>query len=403
MGATSSNRDTRAAPDARLGLARHRVRPGRLPARRPRRPRRRRWPVTGCARSAASCPSSCTSRATTRCPSVERALDGLVAARATTVVLAAATGREGYDDRPVLDDVRLGRPAGQPRPHHRRRARPAGSRHAAPARRHDGRERRGDRAGAGRRRDRPVPRHRAPADRRRRPGRASRGAAPSGSPTSTSRTSGSTGPSAVQAGESTYTEAVRRRHVPPARRGRRRHRRDRGRAGGQRATRAGTSSSRTPSSPARRPARAGPGGRRAGEHRAPARRGRRPERGGGVTDGRSGIRPRGHRPGRRRHLPAADPACGLEDVETFGKFLGGSATNVAVAAARHGRRSRGDHAHRRRPVRPISSTGRCATSASTTVFVTEVDGPPTPVTFCEIFPPDDFPLYFYRYPTAPDL
>src|ERR1700709_2102864 len=30
---------------------------------------------------------------------------------------------------------------------------------------------------------------------------------------------------------------------------------------------------------------------------------------------------------------------GLEDVETFGKYLGGSATNVAVAAARHGRSS----------------------------------------------------------------
>ena len=28
---------------------------------------------------------------------------------------------------------------------------------------------------------------------------------------------------------------------------------------------------------------------------------------------------------------------------------------------------------------------------------------PTPVTFCEIFPPDDFPLYFYRRPEAPDL
>jgi 5-dehydro-2-deoxygluconokinase len=28
---------------------------------------------------------------------------------------------------------------------------------------------------------------------------------------------------------------------------------------------------------------------------------------------------------------------------------------------------------------------------------------PTPVTFCEIFPPDDFPLYFYRLPKAPDL
>src|SRR5262249_18342856 len=26
-----------------------------------------------------------------------------------------------------------------------------------------------------------------------------------------------------------------------------------------------------------------------------------------------------------------------------------------------------------------------------------------PVTFCEIFPPDHFPLWFYRYPKAPDL
>jgi 5-dehydro-2-deoxygluconokinase len=25
------------------------------------------------------------------------------------------------------------------------------------------------------------------------------------------------------------------------------------------------------------------------------------------------------------------------------------------------------------------------------------------VTFCEIFPPDDFPIWFYRYPKAPDL
>jgi 5-dehydro-2-deoxygluconokinase len=36
-------------------------------------------------------------------------------------------------------------------------------------------------------------------------------------------------------------------------------------------------------------------------------------------------------------------------------------------------------------------------------FVTGVPGLPTPVTFCEIFPPDDFPIYFYRYPKAPDL
>jgi 5-dehydro-2-deoxygluconokinase len=35
--------------------------------------------------------------------------------------------------------------------------------------------------------------------------------------------------------------------------------------------------------------------------------------------------------------------------------------------------------------------------------VTAVPGVPTPVVFCEIFPPDDFPLYFYRGPKAPDL
>lgn len=38
-------------------------------------------------------------------PEVERAMEGLVAARATTVVIAAATGSEGYDDRPELDDA----------------------------------------------------------------------------------------------------------------------------------------------------------------------------------------------------------------------------------------------------------------------------------------------------------
>ncbi len=36
-------------------------------------------------------------------------------------------------------------------------------------------------------------------------------------------------------------------------------------------------------------------------------------------------------------------------------------------------------------------------------FVTAVADLPTPVTFCEIFPPDDFPLYFYRRPAAPDM
>ena len=93
---------------------------------------------------------------------------------------------------------------------------------------------------------------------------------------------------------------------------------------------------------------------------------------------------------------------GLEDVKTFQKFLGGSATNVAVAAARYGRRAA-----------LITRTGKdafgryvraeAARLGVDPAFITEVDGPPTPVTFCEVFPPDDFPLYFYRYPIAPDL
>ncbi len=37
-------------------------------------------------------------------PEVERAMTGLVATSASTVVLAAATGADGYDSRPVLDD-----------------------------------------------------------------------------------------------------------------------------------------------------------------------------------------------------------------------------------------------------------------------------------------------------------
>lgn len=34
---------------------------------------------------------------------------------------------------------------------------------------------------------------------------------------------------------------------------------------------------------------------------------------------------------------------------------------------------------------------------------TVTGGPPTPVTFCAVVPPDHFPVSSYRYPTAPDL
>ncbi|MDQ1665698.1 MAG: 5-dehydro-2-deoxygluconokinase [Actinomycetota bacterium] len=92
----------------------------------------------------------------------------------------------------------------------------------------------------------------------------------------------------------------------------------------------------------------------------------------------------------------------LEDVDTFGKFLGGSATNVAVAAARHGRRTAvitrtGDDPFGRFVHRALGELG------VDDAFVSAVPGRPTPVVFCEIFPPDDFPLYFYGRPDAPDM
>jgi 5-dehydro-2-deoxygluconokinase len=93
---------------------------------------------------------------------------------------------------------------------------------------------------------------------------------------------------------------------------------------------------------------------------------------------------------------------GLAEVRTFAKYLGGSPTNVAVAAARHGRASA---VITRTGVDPFGEFVRKALVGYGVDgrYVTTVPGLPTPVTFCEIFPPDDFPLYFYRLPSAPDL
>ena len=93
---------------------------------------------------------------------------------------------------------------------------------------------------------------------------------------------------------------------------------------------------------------------------------------------------------------------GLEDVETFGKYLGGSAGNVAVAVARYGHdvalfSKVGDDPFGRFVRAELARLG------VDNRYVTTHDAYPTPVTFCEVFPPDNFPLYFYRYPAAPDL
>ena len=132
-----------------LGPGRHRVRPGRLPRRRARGPGRAAGRLRPAAPSAASCRCCCTTPATTRCPEVDAFIDGCLACGAGVVVLAAFTGVDGYDDRPVLDDDGLGDAARQPRPDRRPRDASRGvAGQPAPARRHHGRDRRGDRAGA---------------------------------------------------------------------------------------------------------------------------------------------------------------------------------------------------------------------------------------------------------------
>jgi len=92
----------------------------------------------------------------------------------------------------------------------------------------------------------------------------------------------------------------------------------------------------------------------------------------------------------------------LAQIDTFHRFLGRSATNVAVAAARYGRRSAvitkvgtegfGPYVH--------SALKRFGVDDR---FVGEDETFKTPIVFCELHPPDHFPIIFYRQPKAPDL
>ena len=110
-----------------------------------------------------------------------------------------------------------------------------------------------------------------------------------------------------------------------------------------------------------------------------------------LTIGRSGV-----------DIYPLQTGVGLEKVEQFGKFLGGSPMNVAVAAAKL--------RHSSAIITGVGTDpfGKFVRSEMRSLGVYDtyvVDNPrfATPVTFCEIFPPDDFPLYFYREPSAPDL
>lgn len=92
----------------------------------------------------------------------------------------------------------------------------------------------------------------------------------------------------------------------------------------------------------------------------------------------------------------------LKDVQTFQKFLGGTATNVAVGAARLG--------HRTAVLTKVGPDGFGAyVREALTEFgvdashVGTAEDLLTPVVFCELNPPEDPPLLFYRLPVAPDL
>ena len=92
----------------------------------------------------------------------------------------------------------------------------------------------------------------------------------------------------------------------------------------------------------------------------------------------------------------------LKDVATFAKSLGGTATNVAVGAARLG--------HRAAVLTKVGPDGfgdyvreALAGFGVDASYVGTADGLQTPVVFCELNPPEDPPLTFYRAPIAPDL
>lgn len=92
----------------------------------------------------------------------------------------------------------------------------------------------------------------------------------------------------------------------------------------------------------------------------------------------------------------------LAEVTSFSKFLGGTATNVAVACARYG--------HSAAVITKVGDDGfgPYVRSALRGFGVDDryVGTDPdlrTPVVFIEIHPPDHFPILFYREPKAPDM
>jgi len=91
----------------------------------------------------------------------------------------------------------------------------------------------------------------------------------------------------------------------------------------------------------------------------------------------------------------------LAEVRTYTRFVGGFAGNVATGLARLGVRAAivsrvGADGHGDYVRAWLAGEGVDVRFLATDPYW------PTPPTFCEVWPPDRFPITFYRRPTAPD-
>lgn len=91
----------------------------------------------------------------------------------------------------------------------------------------------------------------------------------------------------------------------------------------------------------------------------------------------------------------------FENISSFGAFVGGSSTNIAVSCARLGLQTAlltavGNDQVGKFVMRFLKDEG------IETAFIPTLDGPRTPAVLLGIEPPDRFPLVFYR-DNAPDL
>jgi 5-dehydro-2-deoxygluconokinase len=91
----------------------------------------------------------------------------------------------------------------------------------------------------------------------------------------------------------------------------------------------------------------------------------------------------------------------LRDVRTYTRYVGGFAGNVSTGMARLGLRPAIVSRIGAEPHGEFVRDFLVAEGVDVR-FLAVDEHLPTPPTFCEVWPPDRFPITFYRYPTAPD-